>query len=307
MSTSEHIPTNKISLYSKIIRIIIDLLIIFGPPACYYSQALKFKKTQSSKGFSKTLCLLLILTNILRIIFWIGKPFSISLFYQSFLIILSQFYLIHIYLKYQEKPTTTESPKKTLLDHITNWKDIFNLSKTWDYSCEVDYYKFIFLLVSVFSIICYFIGIKNTKFYECVGVVSVSIETFIEIPQIKENCIVKNTKNLSAAMVFMWLIGDLFKGSYNIIYKNPIQIIIGSLLQICEDLTLMSQIFLYGDIGPFCGIFKKNYKFLGSDENQGSENDLKNNDIDSLNDDIIVLSEDINYENNNKESNKIIA
>lgn len=289
MSTSDKIPQNTNSIYSIIIRIIADLLIIFCPPICYYSQALKFKKTCSSKGFSKILCLLLLLTNIFRIYFWIGKPFSISLFYQSFLIIMSQFYLIHIYLQYQENPKNF-LPKKTLLEIIINWKDIFNLSKIWDYDYEIDYYKFIFLFVSILTLICYMVGLKNTKFYEFIGVISISIETFIGIPQIKENCVVKNVNNLSFAMIFMWLIGDIFKAAYNFIYKNPIQIILGSLFQICEDLILILQIFLYGDIGSLCNIFTKNYKFLSSDDNKENEiNKKMDNDIDTLKDDNIDL------------------
>ncbi len=304
MSTLDQIPQNTNSIYSTTIKIIVDLLIIFGPPVCYYSQALKFKTTKSSKGFSKILCLLLLLTNILRIYFWLGKPFSISLFYQSFLIIMSQFYLIHIYLQYQEKQKNDLS-KKTLLENITNWKDIFNLSKIWDYDYEIDYYKFIFLFVSILTLACYIIGLKNTKFYEFVGVLSVSIETFIGIPQIKENCVLKNAKNLSVAMIFMWLIGDIFKAIYNFIYKNPIQIILGSLFQICEDLILILQILFYGGIGPLYATFKKNYKYLNSDENQGNENNINDNDIDSLKEDIIDLNNENNLENKNDKNENL--
>ena len=108
-----------------------DFLIIFLPSVGYVFQAIKFQKTKSSKGFSKSLCLMLLLANILRIYFWIGKPFEKSLLFQSIVVIISQIYLIHYYLKYQEKPKDkNEMPQeKSILNHLISWKDIFTPSK----------------------------------------------------------------------------------------------------------------------------------------------------------------------------------
>ena len=87
------------------------------------------------------------------------------------------------------------------------------------------------------------------KIINIIGTISVSIETFIEIQQIKENCVTKNVKNLSGVMVLLWFIGDLFKSIYNIINKSPIQMILGGLIQNCEDIILSSQVLIYGDTG----------------------------------------------------------
>ena len=94
------------------------------------------------------------------------------------------------------------------------------------------------------------------KFYDVIGTISVGIETFIEIPQIKENCVTKNVKNLSMAMVLMWFIGDLFKTVYNLVNKSPMQMIVGGLIQNCEDIILSTQVICYSEDGIIAKIMK---------------------------------------------------
>lgn len=271
------------SLFSSLFKMAIDLLMIFIPSVGYFFQALKFKQTKSSKGFSKSLCLLLLLANILRIFYWIGKKFVITLLYQSIIVIISQIYLIHYFLKYQDKSKKNNVPEKSILEQMTTWRDIINPSKIWNWDYELDYYKFIIFLFFIFSLICSFIGTENLKFFEIIGAISVSIETFIEIPQIKENCITKNTKNLSGSMVLMWFIGDLVKTTYNFIYKSPIQMIVGGIIQNCEDIILSSQVIIYGDNGFLSKAFRKHYKYFNLNDNEnkiGDNRGLMNDKID---------------------------
>ena len=267
-----------------------DFLMIFLPSFGYFFQGIKFQKTKSSKGFSKSLCLLLLLANILRIYFYIGRPFEKSLLYQSIVVIISQIYLIHYYLKYQERTKDELPPEKSVLNHMISWKEIITPSKIWNWDYEIDYYKFILFLFFIMSFICYIIGKDFVKFYDLIGTISVGIETFIEIPQIKENCVTKNVKNLSAAMVLMWFMGDLFKSTYNITYNSPTQMIIGGLLQNCEDIILSSQLIIYGENGFANRFFKNRFKYFS----------LSNND--DINESKRIMNDKIEYdlEENNR-------
>ena len=300
----------------SLFKLSVDLFMIFLPSFGYFFQGIKFQKTKSSKGFSKSLCLLLLLANILRIYFYIGRPFAKGLLYQSIVVIISQIYLIHYYLKYQEKSKDELPPEKSILNHITSWKEIIKPSKIWNWDYEIDYYKFIFFLFFIMSLICYLIGKDKIYFYDLIGTISVSIETFIEIPQIKENCATKNVKNLSGAMVFFWFIGDLFKSIYNIVNKSPKQMIIGTLIQNCEDIILSSQVIIYGEIGA--RIFKNRFKYFSLSssedisENKGIINDKIEYDLEENNRDkmgeLKIKSIDKNKKNNsnfnkNKEIN----
>ena len=264
--------TSSFSYYSKFLA---DLMMIFIPSVGYYFQAMKFKQTKSTKGFAKFLCLLLLIANILRIFFWFGKKFALSLLYQAIVVIISQIYLIHVYFKYQDE--LPKSKEKSLAESLTNWNETINPMKIWNWGDEIEYYKFILLFIFTLSIICSMVGIDNTNFYEILGTIGVSCEAFIELPQIKENCITKNTKNLSGAMVLMWFIGDLFKTTYNFIYKSPTQMVIGGLIMNCEDIILSSQVIIYGDNNFFN---KKRPKYVNLDEVKNN-NDLNRIDFDT--------------------------
>ena len=264
---------SKNKTFTYLFKSSIDMIMIFVPSIGYFFQALKFKQTKSTKGFAKFLCFLLLLANILRIFFWLGKKFPLPLLYQAIVVIISQIYLIHVYLEYQEDlPIKTE---KTLTEHIFNWKGTLNPKKIWNWNDEIDYYKFIFFLFFIFSVICFIVGVKNTKFYNVIGTISVSCETFIELPQIKENCITKNTKNISGTIVFMWFIGDLFKTTYNILYKSPMQMIIGGIIMNCEDIILSTQVLLYNENSFLNKIFKRRNKYVNLDDVKNIEESNK--------------------------------
>ena len=259
--------------FSSIIKYSADILMIFIPSIGYIFQAMKFKQTKSSKGFARFLCLLLLIANILRVFFWFGKKFSLPLLFQAIIVIISQIYLIHVYLEYQEDlPMKTE---KTMNEYLTNWKETLSPKKIWNWNDEIEYYKFILFIIVFLSIICTVVGTKNLRFYEILGTLSVSCETFIELPQIKENCMIKNTKNLSGTMVFMWFVGDLFKTTYNLMYKSPMQMIIGGIIMNCEDIILSSQFLVYDENSFVNKIFQRRTKYVNLDEVKSSEESNK--------------------------------
>ena len=78
-------------------------------------------------------------------------------------------------------------------------------------------------------------------------------------------------------MVFMWFIGDIFKTTYNFIYKSPIQMIVGGIIMNCEDVILSSQVIIYGDDNVLNIIFRRKQKYVNLDE---VRNTIETNKID---------------------------
>ena len=262
--------------YNNFLRFIFDMLMIFIPSIGYLFQAMKFKQTKSTKGFAKFLCFLLLIANILRCIFWLGKRFNLALLFQAIVVIVSQIYLIHVYFQYQDElPYKSES--KSLCGYILNWKETLNPHNFWNWSDEIEYYKFILFFSFIMLISCYFAGFDHLFFFDTIGTVAVACETFIEVPQIKENCYTKNTENLSGTMVFLWLVGDLFKTWYNLVYKSPIQMIVGGIVMNFEDIILSSQVVIYSEnslIGKY--LLRKKQRYVNLDDDKP----INNNKID---------------------------
>lgn len=274
-NSNDNLQNSLSNSYNKLLNFFFDILIIFIPSIGYFFQAMKFKKTKSTKGFAKFLCFLLLIANILRCIFWLGKRFNLALLYQSIVVIVSQIYLIHVYFQYQDE-LPFKSENKPFCEYLLNWKETLNPSNIWNWSDEIEYYKFILFFSFISLIICYLIGFENNFFFEVVGAIGVGCETFIELPQIKENCNTKNTENLSGTMVFMWFGGDLFKTWYNIVYKSPMQMIIGGIVMNYEDVILSSQVLIYSKnnfIGKY--IFRKKQRYVNLDDVRTNNNSNK--------------------------------
>ena len=233
---------------------LIDILVITGPSIGYFLQSLKFKQTKSSKGFSKSLCLIMYIAQILRIIFWIGKPFKITLLYQSILIIIFQVYLIYLWVKYHDTKADKNAneindikvnDKKEIIEYFIDWSDTISPNKIWNWQNSIEYFKFMFLIILFLLLTCGAIGIHNKILVNIIGTISVIAEASTLVPQIIVSCKKKDASNLSMSMVALWFLGDSCKFVYNIIYKTPIQMIISGGAQIFLDFFSLMQIICY--------------------------------------------------------------
>lgn len=74
--SEEATETNFKFKFYKLFNYFIDFAMIIAPSLTYVFQIIKFNKTKSSQGFSKFICLLIFLGNLLRVFFWFGKKFK---------------------------------------------------------------------------------------------------------------------------------------------------------------------------------------------------------------------------------------
>ena len=255
LNINNHMAKSKpVFSFTGFIIFLIDILVITGPSIGYFLQSLKFKQTKSSKGFSKSLCLIMYIAQILRIIFWIGKPFKITLLYQSILIIIFQVYLIYLWVKFHDTNTDKNAneindikvnDQKEIIEYFIDWSDTISPNKIWNWSNSIEYFKFMFLIILFLLLTCGAIGIHNKILVNIIGTISVIAEASTLVPQIIVSCKKKDASNLSMSMVALWFLGDSCKFVYNIIYKTPIQMIISGGAQIFLDFFSLMQIICY--------------------------------------------------------------
>ena len=269
---SENTNNGFIPEFKKIFNYCLSLAMIIAPSLSYLFQIIKFNKTKSSQGFSKFICLLIFLGNLLRIFFWFGKKFKNTLFYQSILTVIFQIILIHYFMKYQNKKLYLQDLKasyanrqlkiekksninliknyfaayfsKTFRPKIFNFSKIFSIKYFWYWQEEIEYYKFMVLICIVLSIL--FPIFKNSNlFLQIIGGLSAFFEALTCLPQIVKNCQTKVTKNISFLMVFFWFLGDSFRFGYNLYYKTPLQLRIGMGIMVFFDIILAGQLIMY--------------------------------------------------------------
>lgn len=312
-NTTENITTLVIEKYAKkdgalkilekIVIILIDIFMVIGPSLGYLIQSLKFKKTKSSKGFSKSICLIVYLSQILRVFFWIGKPFKITLLYQSILIICFQVYLIYLWILYHDiKPKNNinknnqVNDKKEIIEYIIDWSDTISPNKIWNWTSTIEYYKFMLFIILILLLICGVVGIHNPILVNIMGTISVITEASTLLPQIVVSCKKKNASNLSMTMVALWSLGECCKLIYNILYKTPIQMILSGAVQIFLDFFCLFQIICYRNSNPH---------YRTTDEINETISPIKSSKkVQQINQFMNKLEEKFNEENDN-ENNKV--
>ena len=234
-------------------EISLDLFMTFGPAGNYVFQAMKFHKTKSSKGFSNLICLVTILSHTLKIFFWFGKKFKYTLLVQSILVIIMQLYILYLCTKFKEVDPNKNRTKSVLLEKKTkrfvwelfDFSETFKLKLIWRWDKVMNYYKFYFLIISALTIFSFLFGIRNKHYINIIGSFSVILETLCSLPQIVEMYRTKNQRNISKIMVFMWFAGNVLKTYYNIYNNSPLQLIIGSYIQVFSNVILVSQMIYY--------------------------------------------------------------
>ena len=258
--------------FYQIVNNSLDLSMIIAPSLAYIFQVIKFNRTKSSQGFSKFICLMLFMGNLLRIYFWFGKRFKKTLLYQSIGAVFFQIVLVHYFMKYQNKKSYLQDikvsnsnkqlrlEKKNNINLIKNYiaayfsktfrprffslSKIFTISNFWNWNEEIEYYKFMVLICAIlFALFSLFK--KNNIFLQIIGSLSASFEAMVCLPQIIENCKTKVTKNVSYLMITFWLLGDSFRFCYNFYYKAPIQLIVGMGLMVFFDIICEIQLIIY--------------------------------------------------------------
>ena len=233
-------------------EILLDFFMTFCPTLNYLFQIFKFNKTKSSKGFSKYLCLVTILSHTLKVFFWFSERFKYALLFQSILVIIMQLYLIYVCIKFKEKepnydqiPNENNNSNNTNIKRkIYNWKNIIDFKLIWKWNDIFEYYIFYFIIVTLLSV-CH-LCLRNYDYYSfSLGFVSMILDMLGSFPQIIELYKTKNQRNISKIMVLMWFFGNLIKVYYNIHNKSPLPLIIGSYIQVFFNVVLISQIIYY--------------------------------------------------------------
>ncbi|XP_018595009.2 PQ-loop repeat-containing protein 1 isoform X2 [Scleropages formosus] len=71
-------------------------VMVLGGVVPYVPQYLEIQHSSNTEGFSTRVCLVLLIANILRIFFWIGKQFELTLLLQSVVMILTMLVMLHL-------------------------------------------------------------------------------------------------------------------------------------------------------------------------------------------------------------------
>ncbi|KAF9518342.1 hypothetical protein BS47DRAFT_1371132 [Hydnum rufescens UP504] len=186
------------------------------PPFVYADQIYSIIRKKDSTGFSRDVCAILLIANITRCFFWIGKHFEIALLVQSILMIIAQLVLLYICIRYRP-PGNPESIGKS--SRVIGF---------WQWPTYSQYVEFLSAYIIVMTILILIFG-RIAFFVDVIGYFALGLESTLPLPQLLSNYRQRSLYGFRASTLIGWVAGDSFKTGYFILQKAPLQFIVNSL------------------------------------------------------------------------------
>ncbi|XP_039989847.1 solute carrier family 66 member 2 [Xiphias gladius] len=210
-------------------------LMVFGGALPYVPQYQEIQRSSNTEGFSTRVCLVLLIANILRILFWIGKQFELTLLLQSVVMIVAMFAMLHLCCTVQN--TNRVSTKQHRLSDL-------DFHYFWKWSAFEDYLLFCFTLTVLCAVVTLLL-LDSAVFVEMLGSMAVVFEAMLGLPQLLQNFHNCSTKGMSVKMVLLWTAGDVFKTIYFVMNESPAQFWVCGSVQILIDVAILLQVLFY--------------------------------------------------------------
>lgn len=214
-----------------------------------------------SSGFSIDVCLIMLISSIFKIIYYMLDPYEITLFRQAVIMIFVQIILLKTALRYLEKPAKLYESEKIINQSSSYLEIVFNHLKYFDnfyqrpynfwqwFDNHLRFWEFLIgfsLGLTVLSLIF------QSSFYFAwlMGFLGLFTESLLPLPQILLMHRVKSVKNFKWVLVLSWLGGDFTKINYLIFGTDQVSgiFMLAALFQTALDFFIAGQYLYYRQI-----------------------------------------------------------
>lgn len=209
---------------------------MLGGVVPYVPQYREIRKTDNADGFSTYVCLVLLVANTLRIIFWFGHNFELPLLLQSVIMNVAMLAMMHLCVQVRNKTLIVPSKLRLFSD--------FEARYFWEWTDFFSYLEFLATFTALMGIVMYFC-IEIVYVVEIIGFLAVFTEAMLGAPQFYRNLKKKSTFGMSKKMVFLWAFGDVFKTVYFVVREAPLQFWVCGVLQVVIDFLILLQVIIY--------------------------------------------------------------
>ncbi|MCJ1241726.1 hypothetical protein MMC14_009732 [Varicellaria rhodocarpa] len=235
-------------LLNTIISSFAPIFLILSPLTSYTDQILSIHRTRTSAGFSLDIPLIMLTASILKIFYWPGARYDLSLLVQAVIMVGVQIVLL-----------------KVALDNRPGWRGDgvvpFGAEKSrgnrpwgfWRWKSQRLYWEFLGLLtLSLLVSQTLLSPSPNSQQYYTtfIGYLGLTIEATLPLPQIFSNQQSKSCKGFRISVLANWLLGDAMKMGFFFLSdagKVPWAFKACGCFQAACDMGLGVQYWMYGD------------------------------------------------------------
>ncbi|ODQ66892.1 hypothetical protein NADFUDRAFT_14741, partial [Nadsonia fulvescens var. elongata DSM 6958] len=253
---------------------IVAVFLTISPITSYGDTLLTIIRNRSSQGFSVDLCAIMLISSTMRVFFWLGRPFDVSLLLQALVMIVTQCGLLYVALKYRGDSTswlpgpsgdsTIENIEMQNLNNIYNVDDLNRDNESlcrstdsssisqrisymtshrpfnfWQWKVTSRYWHFLLRFTAILAGLHFLLG-TNEKYIAIIGFTGLLIESTLPIPQILTIRRHQSVDGFRISLLASWLGGDISKLAYFMKGGSDIapQFIICGLVQTSFDIIV---------------------------------------------------------------------
>lgn len=241
--------------FTDLTGMVAPMFIIASPILSYSDQALSMQRNRSSAGFSLDIPLIMLVASFLRIFYWPGARFDPSLLVQSVLMVGMQLLLLKIALENRPSPTKGADAGLPFAGAAT--EGIFGGQRPynfWQWRSPKPYWQFLMYMFAgliACELVLAWVPPVYTLYSSLIGILGLSIEATLPIPQILANSQSRSCKGFRLSVLASWLIGDTMKIFWFFTATSDIPTVfkVCGIFQASCDAFLGVQYWMYGD-GP---------------------------------------------------------
>ncbi|XP_024082380.1 PQ-loop repeat-containing protein 1 isoform X3 [Cimex lectularius] len=180
--------------FQKVVSWISSTVMIFGGVAPFIPQYREIKRKNDAEGFSLYVCLVLLIANTLRILFWFGKRYELPLLAQSMIMNVMMLFMIHLCVRVKNRSQIIRGPDRVFTDF--DWKYFW----AWtDFQSYVDFVLIVSLVMSLLT----FLLLDSVIYVEILGFMALFLEAMLAVPQLIRNFKQRSTEGMSNPMKLM--------------------------------------------------------------------------------------------------------
>jgi solute carrier family 66, member 2 len=262
------------AVFSDLVNLAAPVFLIVSPITSYADQILSMHRQRSSAGFSLDIPLIMLSASILKVFYWPGARFDLSLLVQALVMLAVQTILLRVALDNRAPPprsSNSDAIEMKLGSRSPNMDAInLNYSSTsrpyggnssssgrpydfWRWREQQPYWNFLFSLAGGLLALHIFLqpSPSHAKGYTALlGGLGLGIEALLPIPQLWQNYTSQSCKGFRVSVLANWLFGDAMKMAFFFLSEDgkvPWAFKACGIFQALCDLGLGLQYWLYGE------------------------------------------------------------
>lgn len=237
---------------------LVNIFMLLTPMFSYGLTSYQIYRRKSTSGFSIDICLIMLLSSILKIMYYMMEPYEIALFRQAVVMIIVQCILLKVSLTYINTPIKLYEADKILTQSSSFTEVIIHYLKVFDNFYQRPYYfwqwfdnhnmYWQFLGSFTIALTVVTLLLQNFQIYQhFIGFLGLFVESLLPLPQILLIYRLKSIKNFKYILILSWLGGDATKIGYLLFGTNQVSdlFMAAALFQTALDLFIAGQFFYY--------------------------------------------------------------